>query len=87
MHWRNICHVHTAPFLYKCAEKHIRFCVTGHTTPHKDSQKCTKIAHKVDIYKTEAFEDALGQCERTKMDRNKYDVIAKTKRLNGTNSV
>ena len=61
--------------------KNIRFCETVHTTPHKNAKKrrFSKTLFKVDIHKTEVFENAVDQCERTKTDKNKNAAIAATK--------
>ena len=48
--------IHTNPFLYKNGEKNIRFCESVHTDTHKTATK------------TEVFENALDQCERTKTE-------------------
>ena len=43
----NLGPVHTTPFLYKNGEKHLRFCESVHTNPHKNATK------------TEVFENAV----------------------------
>ena len=61
-------------------DKKICFCETVHTTPHKNAQKrrFLKTLFKVDIQKTEVFENAVDQCERTKTDKNKNAETATT---------
>ena len=57
-------------FCTKTEEKNIRFCETVHTTPHK-KRRFSKTLFEVDFTKTEVFENAVDQCERTKTDRSK----------------
>ena len=53
------------------------FVKTVYTTPHKNAQ--TWKFSKLIFTKTEGFENAVDQCERTKMDKNKNAAIATIK--------
>ena len=61
-----LCPVHTAPFLYKNAEKNLHFVLNR---SHYSAQKRTKTA---------VFENAADQCERTKTNRYKNTATATT---------
>ena len=65
--------VHTTPFLYKSGEKNLRFCESVHTDPHKNATKRVnggfrKRSQTWISTKTEVFENAFDQCERTKSE-------------------
>ena len=64
----------------KNREKNIRFCETVHTTPHKTHKNggFQKRSSKWIFTKTEVFENAVDECERTKTDKNKNAATATT---------
>ena len=73
---------------YRNGEKNTGFCETVHSTPHKNVQKRAKTrknegfqkrSSKWIFTKTEVFENAVDQCERTKTDKNKNAITATTK--------
>ena len=77
----DLCPVHTAPFLTKTKKKipvFVKPFTLLRTKRHKNGG-FQKRSTKWIFTETEVFENAVGQCERTKTDKNKNAATATTK--------